>query len=495
LHFSGHGSQIGDLFTQSLSGDIEELPLDILAEVIRTLQSVIPLRLVFLNACWSLTRVDELCQVVDAVVGMSDKIGDKEAIKFAEKFYTALREELALNQCVEFGKKGLELNGLSDEDIPDFRVRENIDPKKFHIAHLLPLDDESFHYQPEKPPLDYVHRLKEFDEVKKILISSQAPVVALEGAGGYGKTTLVQAICADSEIQSKYRDGILWIKIGEHVDNLAFIMENLNYVLSGTRNDALDLAAVSRRLEFLLQDLNLLLVVDDVWHSSDLLPFLRGGNHCIRLVTTRNDDILPTSAYRIKIDRLDNPQAIKLLSSQIADAEPHKAQFSTLANRFGNWALLLKLANGVLLQQIRLSKPIPNALNDTSRIYDEYGLTAFDAENAQSREFAIALCIKVSLDHLTPDQAKNFYKLSIFPEDLDIPLAALEKLWELNDLNTEKLVVRLNSFSLLLDCNLQTRTVRLHDVMRKYLREQTKTNEIIFHQELLTSGASRYSEK
>jgi hypothetical protein len=39
----------------------------------------------------------------------------------------------------------------------------------------------------------------------------------------------------------------------------------------------------------LLADRDILLVIDDVWNSTHLEPFLQGGKRCARLVTTRNE--------------------------------------------------------------------------------------------------------------------------------------------------------------------------------------------------------------
>ncbi len=137
LHFSGHGGYQGSgLVTQTSTGDAHLLPLDVLGRVLHTLRDAIPLRILVLNACWTLGQVDQLRQEVDAVVGMTQQIDSGAATKFAEGFYIALREGLPLANAVSFGKNRIELNkwdGLPNDAIPNFVVRESIDPESMRI--------------------------------------------------------------------------------------------------------------------------------------------------------------------------------------------------------------------------------------------------------------------------------------------------------------------------------------------------------------------------
>ena len=55
----------------------------------------------------------------------------------------------------------------------------------------------------EAPPADFVPRLAEFVKLKGVLLDQATKdavgiTAALKGAGGYGKTTLARALCADA---------------------------------------------------------------------------------------------------------------------------------------------------------------------------------------------------------------------------------------------------------------------------------------------------------
>jgi WD40 repeat protein len=108
--------------------------------------------------------------------------------------------------------------------------------------------------------------------------------------------------------------------------------------------------------------------------------------------------------------------------------------------------------------------------------------------------------LSVSLDMLSTDEKASYQELAVFPEDVDIPLVTLQRLWGttggLDDFGTEVLCERLYRFSLLLDFDLTKRSVRLHDVVRTYLRQEIGVNELaVLHGQLLTAyGLQRWSD-
>src|SRR5262249_9679500 len=123
---------------------------------------------------------------------------------------------------------------------------------------------------------------------------------------------------------------------------------------------------------------------------------------------------------------------------------------------------------------------------------DEEGLVAFDAADQQARDQAVRATLGVSLDLLTKDEYARYQELAIFPEDVDLPLETLHKLWAarggLSKFGTEKLCQRLYNLSLLVD--LAARTIRLHDVLRTYLRHEVSTRLTVLHTQFL--AAYRY---
>jgi len=64
-----------------------------------------------------------------------------------------------------------------------------------------------------------------------------------------------------------------------------------------------------------------------------------------------------------------------------------------------------------------------------NRALDKRGLTFFGARKTESRDQAVAKTIGVSLELLKPAERARYAELAVFPEDVNIPLATLEKFW------------------------------------------------------------------
>jgi len=172
-------------------------------------------------------------------------------------------------------------------------------------------------------PLDFVPRPNEFDALIMKLLDEKreeplAITAALRGAGGYGKTTMAMALCNDERIQDAFDDGILWVTLGENPGNLVGKLEDLIYTLSEKRPGFTSIDAASAHFAALLADRDILLVIDDVWNSTHLEPFLQGGNRCARLVTTRNEQVLRADVQRIQVDAMQEQEAVRLLGSGLS---------------------------------------------------------------------------------------------------------------------------------------------------------------------------------
>ncbi|MDX2163429.1 MAG: NB-ARC domain-containing protein [bacterium] len=304
--------------------------------------------------------------------------------------------------------------------------------------------------------------------------------LALRGAGGYGKTTLARAVCHDPRIQDAFVDGVLWVTLGENA-TMDTVRDNLNVLVNALTGEKVDLNlnGVKEAFKAALENREILLVIDDVWKPEHLKPFLEGGAKTARLITTRIDDVLPDDCQRVMVAGMERAEAAALIGYGLGEAEQrtHAAAITTLAGRLGEYPLLLKLANGVLRERMRLGESLAAALDYLTRALDKRGVTkALKLENTDERHRTVEATLAVSLVLLndtddSPELAR-FIRLGIFPEDVEIPLAALEKAWGCDDLDAEDLCAKLYRMSLLLAYDLAARTIRLHDVIRSYLREQ-----------------------
>jgi WD40 repeat protein len=160
----------------------------------------------------------------------------------------------------------------------------------------------------------------------------------------------------------------------------------------------------------------------------------------------------------------------------------------------GKWPLLLSLVNSALRARIERGQSLEEALAWINRALDKRGLTFFDVQDAEARDQAVSLTLGVSLELLDEEEQARYAELAVFPEDLDIPLAAIEVLWGstggLDDFDVEELCQRLANHSLVQHLNLNPRMLRLHDVVRSYLIDQC-ANLSALHARLLDAYAAQ----
>jgi len=346
--------------------------------------------------------------------------------------------------------------------------------------------------KPERPPEGFVPRAAEFDQLLAYLLDPRrndavAITAALRGAGGYGKTTLAKALCQDPRVIEAFPDGILWVELGQDPGDLTGKVLDLVEALSDQRPSFTSAELAKTRLNDLLSQRNSLLVIDDLWNRAHLETFMQGRPRCSFLITTRNLDTLPASVRQVKVDAMKQDEAGELLSSGLPLG--YEKEMRDLAKRLGNWPLLLKLANGQLLERVNYShQSLDEAVAWVNWALDKRGLTAFDARDPKQRDQAVVKTVGASLELLSTNERARYNELAVFPEGTNVPLATLEKHWRiagLDEFDTEELCGRLNRLSLVSDFNAHSRYIRLHDVMRKYLIDQNQVGLLALNRQLL----------
>lgn len=301
---------------------------------------------------------------------------------------------------------------------------------------------------------------------------------------------MVKALCHDERLQDAFDDGILWVTLGENPGDLTGRVEDLIVTLGDERPGFATQDGAVNRLKELLADRDILIVIDDVWDRAHLNPFIQGGSRCARLITTRNFDTLPAGAERVLVDAMQQEEATALLAAGLDQDDGLQRDLRELASRLGEWPLLLRLVNSALLNRIENDRQSPSdAVAWINRALDKHGLSYFDARNSDERHQAVVRTIEVSLDLLSKQERQRYGELAIFPEDVEIPLSTLEKLWAktggFDEFDTEELCSRLNQFSLLWSYDSNQRRIRLHDVVSKLLINQQGDKLSSIHTQLL----------
>ncbi len=381
------------------------------------------------------------------------------------------------------------------------------------VANVIDVDTSTVcpHMVPPRTG-PFVVRARLRDDLLRLLTAPDAGLVgitmALHGAGGFGKTTLAAETCRLPEIRGAFPDGVLWVTVGERAADaeLAAKINDLSELLSGQRPTLSGPEQAGYHLGRLLEERRALLVVDDVWHRSQLLPFLYGGAGCVRLVASRVRGILPDGAALLLVDAMEHAEARALLAAGIgtgaaAGSSPDEgtvglppAQLDRLAALTGRWPVLLGLVSRTLRRAVRTGVSAIDAAEAIERRLRRDGPVALDLRSADARELAVAATMEASLALLPAGQLDRYLELAVFPEGADIPLAVLDVWWAAargaDGPSTEQICEDLADLALVSSYQQDTRTLRLHDIVHAYLRGRVGPMRLAaLHADLLAAAA------
>ncbi len=334
----------------------------------------------------------------------------------------------------------------------------------------------------------------------KSLVSPESNVVGIstviEGAGGFGKTTLVAHICRDGRVGERFPGGLLWATVGEGTADVALAkrINGLCGALTGEEPTTSDPMLAGARLGTLLDAREpTLLVIDDVWRASQLAPFLIGGRSTRRLVTTRIRDVIPPDAYSITVDEMSREQAVQALTVNVGGVPRRKIE--RLLELTGRWPVLLGIANASLVECIKSGASAEHAIEWLARRLESDGPTALDVDDAKSRNHAVSATVQASLALLSPDEQERYFDLAIFPEDCDIPADVLRLLWgatgRMSVGATDRLRDKVVRLRLAIDrWHGPMPALRLHDTIRSYVRHHVTAAGLLRRNTSLVNAAA-----
>ncbi|MGW1364980.1 NB-ARC domain-containing protein [Streptomyces chartreusis] len=332
-----------------------------------------------------------------------------------------------------------------------------------------------------------------------------AITTALEGAGGFGKTVLASVVCAAPRVRRHFRGQIFTVTIGRDVRGRAAVSAKVAEVTRFITGDATafdDPELAGAHLGRLLdQRPRTLLVLDDVWEPQQLAPFLLGGRQCVRMVTTRRPALLPPATDRVRVDEMTTPQAKAVLTWQLPALPPKTV--AELLEATGRWALLLRLTNRLMANQIATGADPADVAQEVLCILHVGGPAAIDTpaqhepldlNDPTRRVLAVRATVEAATTLLPSGSAQRLAELAIFAEDEAVPVPLAARLWRatagLTEPESRTLCTELSGLSLIsLDPDNGGR-ISLHDVLRDYLAEELGDSGLThLHQKIIDVAA------
>lgn len=133
VHFSGHGSDKGEIFLEDQNGQSQAVSPDALKQLFHLLKNNI--QCVVLNACFSEIQAEAISESIDCVIGMNTAISDRAAISFASTFYQTLGFGDSLQHAFDLGRLQIMLDGLNEKNTPRILSAIDIDPNSIYLTN------------------------------------------------------------------------------------------------------------------------------------------------------------------------------------------------------------------------------------------------------------------------------------------------------------------------------------------------------------------------
>jgi hypothetical protein len=307
-----------------------------------------------------------------------------------------------------------------------------------------------------------VDRPKLLDVVVEALTKGAAPVVALAGPPGFGKTTLALQACRAGSVAAHWPGGALCLVLGDEPD-LSATLARAYTDLTGRAPGAVSAEDFAQRIGDELAERGAFLVIDDAWSRAGLDVLLTRAGAVPRLVTTRNRALIADWADTTVL--VDEPllpgEAIAVLAGGPVIATAELDSLTRLGERVGRWPLLLALASGYLRRLVSGGLPLLDATERLEHRYAELGVVAFDARRPEERYQAVTLTMTASLGQLPKLDRHRYMLLAVFSSADATPLRVVADFWDLTIPQAEGLVLDLADQSLL-RYDVSEQTIQLH---------------------------------
>ncbi|MCL4860908.1 MAG: phosphotransferase [Caldilineaceae bacterium] len=135
VHFSGHGSEAGEIIVEDDRGLAVSLPQESIQRIFAQFtDGNDAIRCVILNACFSEAQARLIAEHVDIVIGITSEIRDDVATRFATTFYSAIGAKTNVHKAFALACESINLNRLKPPDAIHLITRSGVDPHAYLLA-------------------------------------------------------------------------------------------------------------------------------------------------------------------------------------------------------------------------------------------------------------------------------------------------------------------------------------------------------------------------
>jgi DNA-binding SARP family transcriptional activator/tetratricopeptide (TPR) repeat protein len=394
-----------------------------------------------------------------------------EALQVYQLTRRAMIDELGIDPSERLQQ--LERSILASDpglDLPSAPVRAAAHQVKRQVPNLLPADIADFTGRENEIAQTYDYLIPSGDRKNRLV----APIVAIVGKGGVGKTSLAWHV--SHGMASHFPDGQLYADLHggtSHPVQPIQVLERFLRVFGvpGTQiPEGMDERAELYRN--LIADRKVLVVLDDAAGESQVLPLLPANGNAAVIVTSRSRLAGLAGATRVEVDVFEPDQSLNLLARIVGaarvQAETEAAE--VVAEHCGHLPLALRIAGARLVARPHWSiRRLVERLADETHRLDElrYG------------HMGIRPSISLTLDSVSDEARRLFRRLALLDMPffsgwlsaalLDRPLCEAEDL--IDDLVSAQLI------DIVGDGSGTNSQYRFHNLIRVFARERLAAEE------------------
>ena len=320
--------------------------------------------------------------------------------------------------------------------------------------------------------------------------------MTVTGSGGFGKTSIVTALCHDLVIKENFKDGFVFVELGPQATDPSMKLSQLYHLLTGQYLKQGDINHAEQELNQItsLYCRNLLVIIDDVWHVEDAERIVKAFSNCKIVLTTRMNDIeqyIPTKQV-VTVGPMEQSEAISLLTCGVIDisqlSQDDVSLLDELAQDVHLWPLLLSLIRGQLSHNLKQHAYHREAIHFVKAKLHNKGLTAFDKNNIKkSCKYAVKICIEVTLELVAKSSLNKLKTLMLWTGiGTSLLTAVLHYLWNVTEYEARDIISTLWAYGLVQFTDMvipphndTQPCVEVHAVISQYIIECMDSEEVI----------------